>query len=224
MQENTKNVAYTKEYIDMLDDSYRRLFVPGCYKSEGRKELGKNLSALTKIYFYDNGNPKNPYKLQGSETVISRDGVEIYSYKTLDEVDRECWVFSHQNGHEYFLFTRDLYGYSVLDLATMQDYHFYPAGSFPTGETFIWCDVHYNPINNIMAVGGCYWACPYVVVLVDFTNPMQDNPQSEESEAYMEFEKWDGTDLILRDYRQTSTKIEPITFTEDEYMKWFTKV
>ena len=230
MQENMKNVAYTKEYLDMLDDIYCRLFIPKCYKNEVSKELEKNLRVLTKGYFYDNGDSKHPYKLQGSETVIFRDETEIYSYKTVDDADRDCWMFSHQNGHDYFLFARGLYGYSVLDLVTMQDYHFYPAESFPTGETFIWCDVHYNPINNIMAVVGCYWACPYSVVLVDFSKPMEDTRQIDinnfinKGDHYddMDFVAWDGTDLILKINGQTKPVQQEVRrVSSDEYMKWF---
>jgi calcineurin-like phosphoesterase family protein len=58
-------------------------------------------------------------------------------------------------------------------------------------------------------------------VLVDFTNPMQDNVQSEQVEFYKDFVKWDGADLVLRDYRKKSDKVDRIIIKSEEYMKWF---
>jgi hypothetical protein len=213
------NVAYSKEYLDELDDVYRHLFIPNCYKGEERKEIEHGISVLTKNYFYDSDNPKYPYNLKGSENTVYRSGEEIYSYKGLN--GGIYWTFTHQNGSDYLVFKKSLYGYSVLDLSTLQDFHFYPAESFPSGETFIWCNGHYNPANNILAVDGCYWACPSGVVLVDFTNPMQDNIQSEQVEFYKDFVKWDGADLVLRDYRKKSEQVDRIIIKSEEYMKWF---
>lgn len=191
-----KNVAYSKEYLDALADISRHLFVPENGKSEVCKELDKGICITTQGYFFDSDNPKYPYNLEGSSNIVCRNNKEIYSFKAINDSGR-CWLVEHQNQHEYLVFTKDLYGYSVLDLTTMQDFNYFPAGSFPTGETFIWCDVHYNPANNIMVVGGCFWACPSSVVLVDFSNPMSDSPQIDINEFINKgYNRYDDIDLF----------------------------
>ena len=223
-----KNVAETNEYLELMDDIGRHLFVPERFKCQKLKELNSELSVLLKNYFYDSDNPDYPFNLRGCEVILYRDGAEIYSYKTVD-TEGACWTFTHQNGHEYFLFTKGLYGYSVLDLTTMLDFHFYPDESFPTRETFIWCDAHYNPKNNILAVGGCYWACPSSVVLADFSEPMKEALQVDVNDFYnnndhydnIDFVAWECTDLILKMSSQTEPgKRENRCISSEEYMKW----
>ena len=232
MQEDMRNVAYTKEYLDELSDIHHHLFKPECGKSDERIELGSGIAVLTKVYFYDSDNPKYPYNLNGSDNTVYRNGEKIYSFKTVNN-SGHYWLITHSNGCEYLLFTKDLYGYSVLDLTTMQDYDYFPAGSFPSGETFIWCDVHYNPINNILAVGGCFWACPSSVVLVDFESPLVESLHIDINEFInkgytryddIDFAAWDGTDLILKMNGQTEpVQREPRVIPSEEYMAWFDK-
>ncbi|MDV0447068.1 hypothetical protein MsAg5_09410 [Methanosarcinaceae archaeon Ag5] len=225
-----ENVADSKEYLDTLADIHLHLFIPECGKSEVLRELGSGISILTKDYFYDQDNPKYPYNLEGSHNIVYRNGKEIYSFKTVNN-SGYFWLLHHQNGHDYLLFTKDLYGYSVLDLTTLQDFNYFPAGSFPTGETFIWCDIHYNPANNMMAVSGCFWACPSSIVLVDFSNPMAVSPQVDVNEFInqgyeryddIDFVAWDGLDLILKMNGQTEpVQKEERTIENDTYMVWF---
>jgi hypothetical protein len=65
-----------------------------------------------------------------------------------------------------------LYGYSIIDLLNYKVYHYIPEESF-TGheETFIWTDVLYCSKNNILAVDGCFWACPSSTYFFDFSYP-----------------------------------------------------
>ena len=211
-----KNIAYTKEYLDHLENIYRHVFTPDCYFGEGLKELKNGVSVFVKDY------------KGGSENTVYRNDKEIFSFKTVNG-NNHYEVFTHQNGHEYLFFRKDLYGYSILDLTTTRDYNYFPAASFPTGETFIWCEIFYNPINNIAAVWGCYWACPYGVILADFSDPLSDSPQVEyydhiEKDFYygcgFEFIAWDGTDLILRK-GYAETEQEQKVISSDEYSAWF---
>jgi hypothetical protein len=53
-------------------------------------------------------------------------------------------------------------------------FNYYPAATFKEQtETFIGTDTHYNKNNNVFAVGGCWWACPYDVFLIKINNPME---------------------------------------------------
>jgi hypothetical protein len=50
---------------------------------------------------------------------------------------------------------------------------YFPKESLDGGETFIWCSVKYCAVNDVLAVDGCYWACPYGFMFYDFSNPME---------------------------------------------------
>ncbi len=83
-------------------------------------------------------------------------------------------LIHHQNGNEYLIFNTDLYGYSVMDIAGGDISHYIPKCSFNgTKETFIWTDVLYCKINNLLVVDGCYWACQWTNEFYDFSQPMK---------------------------------------------------
>lgn len=224
MNDNMKNVAYTSEYLKTFSDTYLKAITPGCSVEEEQKELGNGISILSKtsIYMYYPDNSQIQHRVFGSENTIFRNNTEIYSFKTIND-DSRSKVFTHRNGHEYIFFKKNLYGYSILDLSAMRDFDYFPVASFPVGETFIWCEPFYNPINNMIAVDGCFWAGPYGVILVDFNDPLSSSQQIEVS-GYMEqiyhdnydctFHAWNGTDLIL-----TNDGI----ISSSEYMNWFQK-
>lgn len=82
-------------------------------------------------------------------------------------------LVEHQNGLDYLLYRTELYGYSVLELVTGKSVDYIPESSFTGGEeTFIWVDIKYCPLNNLLVVDGCYWACPFEFEFYDFSNPM----------------------------------------------------
>ena len=237
MKENMENVAYTKEYKDRIEYFHNELFKPDYLRDERLIEIDKDISALIRDYSTKSYNEKyEKYtlvpSLLASEGTIYKNGLEIYSYRSIDD-GGDPTTFIHQNGNKYLVFHKDLYGYSVLDLMTMQVFDYFPAESFPEGETFIWCDIHYNPQNNIMAVGGCFWAVPYSVILVDFTNPMKDCLQIDideliasklNNDCHIEFSTWDGTDLILEKGTGSDEESkERIVLSSEEYMELFRK-
>ncbi len=108
-----------------------------------------------------------------------------------------------------------LYGYSVLNLDSLQCMHFIPAESYGTypdefKETFIWCDCFYNPENNLLAVDGCFWACPGDVIVLDFKDPMTAVEPNDWHSIYrryrcddpdlddIEFDSWDNDTLVCK--------------------------
>lgn len=224
MQEQMKNVAYTKEYEKSIEKAHHYLFRKKNFQSEESIVFSRNLSVQTSKYFFDSDIPDYPYNLAGNENTLIFNGKEIYTYRTINTSGFQM-LFRHQNGKEYFLFTQDLYGYSILDINTLEDYRFYPRESFPTGETFIWCDAKYNLYNNILIVHGCYWACPYNILLLDLTNPLQENRQIDgynHLAGDIDSAEWRDTDLIVT--RKTSTRPHKKTIQvipDREYMSWF---
>lgn len=80
-----------------------------------------------------------------------------------------AWV-PHPNGHEYLLCGEDYQGYSVINLGTGV-HHRYFADEAHNGMGFCWAEAYPSPDGTIVAVEGCYWACPYELVFFDFSDP-----------------------------------------------------
>ncbi len=100
---------------------------------------------------------------------------EIASGKILADVKRNIghfwhtWI-EHPNENEYLLCGEDYQGYSVVNL-TQETYqvHFPDAGY--EGFGFCWTAAYPSPDKLMLAVDGCFWACPYEVVFYDFREP-----------------------------------------------------
>ena len=109
----------------------------------------------------------------------------------------------------YFFYLEGLYGYSVLRLSDMEQMHYVPRGN--SGESFIITDLHYCSENRIAAAGGCFWAYPYDVALIDLSEPMKEpekmttlfpivNPEHDYDRFEdIDFVRWEkGGRLIVR--------------------------
>jgi len=223
MDEQLNNVAYTKKYEDYLAKIGEYLFRPECFV----EEMWEKLDSITVVTrdFICRDHPDYPYNLSGSENDVIVNGNIIYYFHTYDG-SGYFWQISHQNGGHYLIFRQELYGYSVLNIETGKDYRYFPEGSFPTGETFIWALPCYNPQNNILAVDGCYWACPSSIVLADFTDPMRDtvyidiNEYNGDGYQNIEFARWDGTDLVGKLRGKNINSGVEVVIPETEYMQW----
>lgn len=78
----------------------------------------------------------------------------------------------HPNGCEYLLCGEDYQGYSVINLTKGTTSVYFPIEGYQ-GTGFCWTAVYPSPDNLVLAVDGCYWACPYEIVFFDFVNPEQ---------------------------------------------------
>ena len=122
------------------------------------------------------------FRLRMSESVLfDKDGRGRFFWRNLDDDGEFASLIHHANGKHYLVFRFDLYGYGVLELESLQDIRYFPPQSFPADredfkETFIWTGVNYDPHSNLLAVSGCYWACPYSVVVLDFSAPLTEQP------------------------------------------------
>lgn len=109
----------------------------------------------------------------------------------------------------YFFYLEGLYGYSILRLSDMEQMHYVPRGN--SGESFIITDLHYCSENRIAAAGGCFWAYPYDVALIDLSEPMKEpekmttlfpivNPEHDYDRFEdIDFVRWEkGGRLIVR--------------------------
>lgn len=225
------NAAYSKHYESWRQEC-ERVFRPEYLcphrEGQGRRELAGGFEL--NIDFYEG--EVSGRTISGSECELSDPGGNICCrWRNLDNSGEFFTVLHHSNGQSYLLFRRDLYGYSVLDLQSMAEFHYIPDRAFPEDEkdfkeTFIWTDAVYNPQNNLMAVSGCLWACPFSVIVLDFSSPMTENEVWAElheaiDDGYdiyddIEFAGWesDGS-LTVRGYNNNTSETDTLVFKED---------
>lgn len=99
--------------------------------------------------------------------VFRAESVEaIFSFLIND--DRGFFSWAEARGSEYLISAEDLFGgQSIFNLTNGTK-----AGYSPGEDGFIWTDHYASPDGKTLAVIGCFWACPFVIKLLDFTNPM----------------------------------------------------
>jgi hypothetical protein len=117
-----------------------------------------------------------------------------------------AWAEGHKNGHDYLLCGEDYQGYTVIELDTGRRNDLLPESVprkysykekdgtvktgtvpvYPNGYGFCWVGIHPSPDRMVLAIDGCYWACPYEVVLLDFSEPMKF--------PLWELERWDDAE------------------------------
>lgn len=77
----------------------------------------------------------------------------------------------HRNGRLYGFYRTELYGHSIFDFDTLKSVHYVPEHTEIGEEFFIAVDAIYSPVHHLLAVSGCYWACPWRFEVYDFSNP-----------------------------------------------------
>ena len=121
--------------------------------------------------------------------------VEVFDIK-LDEKlfdffvneSRFSYAWITKSNIEYLVCAEDIFGgQTIIDLTNRQI-----EGYSPKEDGFIWTDFHLSPDGTKLATIGCYWACPYVIKIFDFTNPLK-LPLKE----IIEIELLDNDEIIL---------------------------
>lgn len=82
--------------------------------------------------------------------------------------DQFFYSWLNHGDTEYFICAEDIFGgQTIIDLTNkqMESYS-------PNEDGFIWTDFHLSPDGKYLATIGCYWACPFVIKLFDFSNPL----------------------------------------------------
>ena len=219
------NAAYTPEYLARRR-AWAGLFARDNFQEEEMVPLSGGYRLVTRSY----AGVINGCRLTGSRNILwDRSGKRLGFFETHDDEGEFAEIISHRNGREYLIFRRELYGYSVLDLHSGEEFHFVPRAMLEGRETFIWTGVCYNPENNILAVSGCFWACPWGTLLLDFSNPMTETGWADIHAALdagyeryddMEFRMWRGTDLILDCRNQRDGQVEEVVLERTAYEAW----
>ena len=79
----------------------------------------------------------------GEYTLFDTRKTQIISWRCIDDRAEFFSLIRHADGKFYLVFRQDLYGYSVLDLASAQIMRFVPDAWLDGKESFIWDGVHY---------------------------------------------------------------------------------
>ena len=210
------NAAYSAEYINyrnkIINETYNKKYKTGEEIFENKNNTD-DIKIISEHYLTKDKNYCEYNK-------IYKDNSLLHEYFTLDDSGSFCEYIKYNNGLDYIFYKEDLYGYSVFEVPSKNVFNYYPMATFKGNtETFIGTDIYYNIKNNIFAVGGCYWACPFEVFLVEIDNPM-DDPFTGIKNIYeigydnIEFVKWENNDIILKRLKDG----ELIKLTEKEYM------
>ncbi len=152
-------------------------------------------------YYYADIEHKKPgwAPVDGEICRLYRNDKFIFEWKNIDAHSRMITIINHSDGNKYLLFDEDLYGYSVLNLETLQCVHYIPEESYREDdieETFIWCIPHYDKDSDLIAVEGCMWASPYSVIVLDFSHPMNIVKASEWYDLWQEREPFDYDEYV----------------------------
>lgn len=67
--------------------------------------------------------------------------------------------------------SNDYQGQTVIELDTGRHVNHLPS-SASRGHGFCWASINPSPTGKLVAVEGCYWACPYELRFYDFSEPM----------------------------------------------------
>ena len=114
-----------------------------------------------------------PYKTTGWEF---SQGLVYEGDKLIAEIRRNyamfpfAWAEYHPKG-SFLICGEDYQGQSVVNLCSGEVLHSRPEEA-NIGAGFCWSSIHPSPSQQILAVSGCYWACPYEVIFYDFSDPM----------------------------------------------------
>lgn len=206
---NAAETAVYKEWQEKCAPIFQAQFRDPDY--DRTEELIEGYTVISRAY----QGQVEEYRILASENELRDDqGRVVYTWRNLDIDGTFCELFRHANGSHYLVFRRDLYGYSVYEVESGREMHYIPSQAYPEDkqvfqETFIWTDAHYDPQSNLLAAGGCFWAAPSSVVVLDFTDPLREQPTETwldirkivdpEWEVYeeMDFAGWETGELIL---------------------------
>ena len=166
------NVYHTPEYqayrqkCGFVFSEEHRSSLPG-----ETRELPEGYSVRTDYYA-----GQLTYQLRAARhRLLDSGGQVVYTWDNMDYDGEFYTLIAHANGNHYLVFREDLYGYSVLEVETGRAVHYFPDRSWnQKWETFIWTGVNYDPRTNLLAVSGCYWACPNGTLLLDFSDPLEE--------------------------------------------------
>lgn len=83
-----------------------------------------------------------------------------------------CWVENHLSGHDYLLCGEHYQGQTVIALDIRKKVDYTPKQSVLDDNAMIYAGYFPSPDNQYIVLDGCYWACPWILQLCDFREPL----------------------------------------------------
>lgn len=220
------NAAYTEMYKKQWR-AHQHIFDSNCPVNIEEYRLSDEYSICVNKY----EGVLDTFNIRGSDCCfVGSDKILLFRWRSIDNNADFYKLIKHSNGKEYLICRQDLYGYSVIDIKEGWMMQFYPEISLNGEETFIWTGVEYNPATNVIAVSGCYWACPYSTHLFTFDDPMEEGQTyidlaecfdgGYDSYSDVDFKGWENGDLSITRYNNKSNCNEEILIKQEEYLSW----
>lgn len=166
------NIYHTSYYQEYHRKQEKIIFKN--FENENITKLENNYYIISKNY----SNVKDDIHYRGSiNTLYNTKNEEVFKWTNIDNNNNTTYYFKHSNNNEYLIYHEDLYGYSIIDLNTLEASHYIPKKSFLIktweDETFIWLKSHYIKEKNLLIVIGCLWAGPEEFIILDFKEPLK---------------------------------------------------
>ena len=166
----------------------------------------------------------------GEYTLFDTHKTQIKSWRCIDDRAEFFSLIRHADGKFYLVFRQDLYGYSVLDLASAQIMRFVPDVWLDGKESFICDGVHYLRGWDALAASGCYWGAPNGVRLVSFAEPMSEEQRyidvldciqgGYDIYEQADFAGFEGNELSLKCFRADALQYEKVKISREQYREW----
>lgn len=166
----------------------------------------------------------------GEYTLFDTRKTQIISWRCIDDRAEFFSLIRHADGKFYLVFRQDLYGYSVLDLASAQIMRFVPDVWTLGKESFILSGARYLRDWDALAVSGCYWGAPNGVHLVSFAEPMNEEQRyvdvldciqgSYDIYEQADFAGFEGNELSLKCFRADALRYEKVKISREQYREW----
>lgn len=154
---------YLKKYDKFIRDKAKDKYLWTLTETIIKKyqEYEARLEVYRQNYLFEECNTL----IERADLVIEKNGKQIYHCDNM-YYHRELLYFYHYNRQNHLLFRKnDLYGYTLLNLETLEEYTYFPDTVINEHESFIITDAHI--FQDILICEGCIWACPYTCYLID---------------------------------------------------------
>jgi hypothetical protein len=216
------NVAYSQEYKNYRNGIITKAYNPK-YKTNEEIFENNDIKIITEHYLSEGNMLRQDNAYCGYNKIYNKNNELLHDYFNIYDQSFFCDYIKFSNGFCYIFYREDLYGYSVFDINNKNVFNYYPLATFKEQkETFIGIDIHYNINNNIFAINGCYWACPYDVFLIKIDDPMKEFTDLINIHEILDpgYEKYDDIEFVGWENNDIKLKIEDQTILilqEEEY-------
>lgn len=213
--------------MDVVPDSYREYRK----KFEGWfPDWSNRLPGCDDEIVSPSGNYKlssSRYKSPGGGWNVTRGIITDSNGSVVADIKRNYWEFlyewvQHSNGKEYLICGEDYQGYNIVNL-TDGVTHCHIPDAWAAGNGFCWIKTLVSRDCKLLAVSGCFWACPYQLRVYSFedpdTVPLQVVFDRDEEWAILNWDETSkrivvGTDKLFR----ISDGVELYDLPEEEYL------